>query len=283
MIELTGENLRQVKSAFKCVPIDPDWPIQSPEHAIELLMEWDEQEHGKARPLEWYIEALTHSHAGEQEDLQKYGYEQVYDKSEYTKLVSISWHLAGRFEYDDELIKKIQSGAFENLNAPITWHRPRLLDFGAAPWIQAIFYYKKGFDVWVSNKNLESDVNRFGRFLANKALGADDGHVEFIEIEPESVLTLPTGCLDVAYTVDVLEHIPPEVDGSPGWVKYADALYRATKPGGVMYLNAPLDKAETVRPVEYHVVHFTSPFDLEDWAQDKDFVEKGYFVRRRAP
>lgn len=274
MIEIPRETPQALREACKCEPIDAAWPIQSPLHALELLAEWAEihndrdvlrnqkvEQNWAPLTVTDHVYRLTHSHHHEYADLNRYGYIDLYRRSVFTKYVSIGWHLAGRYTYDNALIEWL---------AMQGWPRLRLVDFGAAPWIQAIFYARKGLEVTVINESTDSDCHRFGRFLAEKS--GVTGIKEFSSLDP----AWRKEAFDIVYTVDVLEHIPPEEDGTPGWVRYAEDLYQTLAPKGVMYINAPLEKREgRPVPVATHAVHFTSPYTTQEWCRTKGLVENG--------
>lgn len=294
MFEIPTEVPGALRSACKCVPIDPDWPISGPLHAMELMRDWDIKEDKRT---DWgqsqYERAITHSHAGEFEDLQRLGPTRVYKESIYTKFVSIGWHLAGRYEYDVDFIR---------LLTEMNWLSPRgeqltMIDFGAAPWIQSIFYANKGLDVIAVNADLESDCNRFGRFLAERngyeripgkpeykitdtwfkgSNGLAHDNERWITEESSFEEGWKDYSYDIVYAIDVLEHIPPQADGSPGWVPVADKLYEQLSPGGIWYVNAPLTYDTTVHPVPTHPVHFTSPISHEAWATAKGLIPTSY-------
>lgn len=251
--------------ACKCEPVDPMWPIKDPLEAIRYLMAWERYDGQELHSLDEITHRLTHSHYYEQEDLKKYGVEQVYQKSLSTKFVSIAWFLCGRYGQDIGLIAELDR---------LGWPPLRFIDFGGAPWLQAIFYRRKGLKVTVVNQTKDSDCHRFGRFLA-ACYGIDD----IREYSAEEAWDATE--YDVIYCCDVLEHIPPLADGSPGWVPIAERLINALVPKGLAYLNAPLEIAEgPPRPVEHHPVHYTSPFSLGSLLETKGVWQEGYFLRK---
>lgn len=272
-----------LRNACKCEPIDPDWPIGGPLDALRVLMAWEHYDNQPKHTIGEIAYRITHSHHFEYEDLQRYGVAEVYQKSLATKYVSIGWFLAGRYNQDNFLVEE-----FTRLG----WPNFKLLDFGAAPWIQSIFYAKKGFDVTAVNQSRSSDCHRFGMFLA-EANGLTRQHVG----EPlETVWTkaFSNGKIrsyasdeswheqtyDVIYAVDVLEHIPPNPDGSLGWIPLAERMLNALKPGGMCYISAPFEKADGVaRPVETHPVHYTSPISIEDWLRAEGMIYKGWWEK----
>lgn len=267
----------ELRAACKNEPIDPDWPIQNPVDAINLLYEWDELEGRPELLLSDQVFNITHSHHQEREDLNRLGVDKLYKQSIFTKCVSIGWHLAGRYTYDDELIR-ILSG----LNWKLGGRRPRMVDFGAAPWIQSIFYANKGFNVVAINQSIDSDTHRFGRFLAEKNGFTKNGEKWVkgggsIEEYSSDDLNWTTQQFDIVYAVDVFEHIPPESDGSPGWIKYADTLFNCLTVGGIWFVNAPfeMDKGP-IKSVESHPVHFTCPFTIQEWNEKKGLVHEQF-------
>lgn len=255
---------QELRNACKCEPIDSAWPIATPREALVYLAAWELYDGQQEHSVHELTHRITHSHHYEKEDLLKYGVEQVYTHSLSTKYVSIGWHLSGRYSQDNGLI-----GELDRLG----WPQYEFLDFGAAPWIQALFYSNKGLDVSIVNKDLNSDCNRFGRFMAH----ADNN---YSVLEYNSNDNWDSKKYDVIYSVDVLEHIPPLPDGSPGWLSYAERLMNCWKVGGIGYLNAPFDIANIVKPVEYHPVHYTSPISLGDFLIDHGAVQEGYFWRK---
>lgn len=249
--------------------IDPAWPIHTNLEAVHYLLAWNLL-CGTKTTVADEVYRLTHSHAGEFEDLAKTDSQRVYAESIYTKYVSVSWHTAGRYSYDDELVKALIGRDCSKMS---------MVDFGAAPWIQAIFYARKGFNVTVVNKSLESDCHLFGKFLATIHGVAD----RIIERASDDERWWTEKKYDVAYCVDVLEHIPPEADGTPGWIRFAKRLADSLKPDGIFYQNAPLDIEPGVpHRVSYHPVHFTSPISLQDWSKEQGFASEGCFLWRRA-
>jgi len=246
-----------LQSACKCVPIDPAWPIQGPLDALRLFTAWDWLEGRTAVKPEDHIKHITHSHAHEWEDVGRFGIENVYRKSLTTKYVSTAWHLAGRYEYDVALIAALTERG---------WPALQLIDFGAAPWIQSIFYARKGLRVTAINQSTDSDAHRFGQFLAVRS-GVADRIVG--AGSDDSGWREPASC-DIVYAIDVLEHVPPTPEGTPGWIAYAEALHEALRPGGLWFVNAPLDyDPGTPHPVATHPVHYTSPISTETWAATK--------------
>lgn len=251
--------------ACKCEPIDPCWPIGSPLEAIQLLYDWEVDVCG-ASPIDINTLAnwLTHSHHHEYADLKRLGVDRLYRESHFTKCVSIGWHLAGRYTYDIALIDELTR---------LGWPKWKLIDFGAAPWIQSIYYHRKGLDVTAVNQSLDSEVHRFGKWLAARSNVPDGAIREFGSEDPGwQEITY-----DIVYAVDVLEHIPPTADGTPGWISYAEALLKTLRQGGIWYVNAPLDVQPGVpRPVETHPVHYTSPISLSEWQAEHGLVQHGY-------
>lgn len=258
----------ELQSSCKCAPIDPDWPISGPIEALKLMMMWDVYQ---GRPLQHgsdYIHHLTHSHAYEHDDLRSLGVARLYKESWTTKNVSIAWHLAGRYDYDVALIDYLTKAGWPSLS---------MLEFGAAPWIQAIFYANKGLKVTAVNQALESDVNMFGRFLAEYKRGEKHGIANYAS----DGAWADDNKYDLIYCVDVLEHIPPLQDGSPGWIPHAERMLRALKPGGIWNVNAPLDyDPGPVKEVSYHNVHFTSPISVDDWCRANGLVQELYLWRK---
>jgi len=265
----------ELQSSCKCVPIDPDWPISGPLEALELLEEWEQLE-GGPEPLTaehisrnligGHIQMLTHSHHYEYADLKRFGVEQLYQKSRSTKYVSIGWHLAGRYEYDVALIAELEC---------LGWPSVKLIDFGAACWIQAIFYANKGLQVDIVNQTLDSDCNRFGRWLAQKKglLGRIN---EYSSKDIDQI-----GEYDIIYAMDVFEHIPPLEDGTPGWIPVATRLLKALKPGGIWQVNSPFGEESGVpHPVSSHEVHYTSPISQSEWNVQQGLVQEGYLWRK---
>ena len=264
--QVPKETPRALVEACKCEPIDPDWPIQSPLHALELMFAWEElTQRERRRSVEEHTNWITHSHHHEYDDLNRLGYAKLYQEGEATKYVSIGWHLAGRYYYDVALIEDLEKRG---------WPKLKLIDFGAAAWIQACFYRKKGFDVTVVNQGLESDSNRFGRFLA-EANGVK-GIREFSSDDP----AWADASYDIIYAMDVFEHIPPDGE-EPGWLKYADQLLETLKPGGLYFANAPFGEGKgTPKPVDSHPVHYTSPISLGEWCIDRGLVQEGYLTKK---
>jgi hypothetical protein len=264
-----------LRSACKCAPIDPNWPIQGPLEALKLMRIWDILEGLPLPDLAEYILRITHSHAAEMVDVNKLGYDRVYRESLTTKYVSIAWHLAGRYEYDTGLIARLES---------LGWLRRRgvprkMLDFGAAPWIQTCYYASRGLAVTAVNQNVDGDCNRFGEFLATYTGRRDQMRINTFGSD-SSEWSAP-GYYDLIYCVDVLEHIPPEADGTPGWIKVAEQLLASLKPGGLWFVNAPLDIDLTpVHPVPYHPVHFTSPISVNDWAEAHGLIYDGLLWKK---
>lgn len=277
--------------------LHPAWPIQSNLEALRLLAWW-EKLHGRAFNKEQEVYRLTHSHAGEFTDLETMGYDRLYIESIYTKYVSISWHLAGRYDYDQELLALTLADPFlspphDDLRAAVEKHNKklprRLIDFGAAPWIQSIFYARLGYAVTAVNQSVESDSNRFGRFLAQVAgveQGNDSSQVqEFSSSDP----AWGEQEYDVIYAIDVLEHIPPLADGSPGWVSLADKLKEqlvSIEDGGlgIWYVNAPLEiSSGPVKPVSTHPSHWTSPISTQEWAANNGLINGGGYFSWRKP
>ena len=253
----------ELKGSCKCEEIDPDWPISGPIEALNLMEEWALKENdrdsldgdvinqGGAN----HVYRLTHSHHHEWADLRRFGVDEVYRKSRFTKCVSVAWHLAGRYYYDVGIIDELTK---------LGWPKLKLIDFGAAPWIQAIYYAKKGLDVTITNQYLESDCNRFGRWLAEKK--DVKGIKEYESADP----VWHKEKFDIIYAMDVFEHIPPLPDGTPGWLPYAEALYDCLTPGGIYYASAPFGiGAGTPRPVDTHQNHYTSPISLSEWCEKK--------------
>ena len=254
-----------LQSACKCEPLDPAWPIGGPLDALKFLMAWERYDNQEIHPCSDISHRITHSHHYEYADLIKYGVEEVYKKSLATKYVSIGWHLAGRYNMDNGLIGELDR---------IGWPKLKFLDFGAAPWIQSIFYRQKGLSVTTVNQTLDSDCHRFGRFMAC-CLGITD----IKEFASDAIWDKAQ--YDVVYCVDVLEHIPPLEDGAPGWVPLAERLLSCWKKGGVGYLNAPFGlEGGAIKPVESHPVHYTSPFSLEGWLDAHGVKQEGYFWRK---
>lgn len=232
--------------------LEPAWPIRNNLQAVHYMLAWNLLT-GTPTTVEEEDFRLTHAHAGEFEDLAKYGPVEVYRKSIYTKYVSVSWHLAGRYTYDNELIEWLTAAG---------WPSWRLIDFGAAPWVQALYYAAKGLDVTVVNSALDSDCHNFGRFLA-QIHGYSGKIKEYVSED----LAWTTSTYDVVYSVDALEHIPPLPNGRPGWLPYATHLYNALRPAGVFYANAPLEYDTDCHPVSFHPVHYTSPLSLQSWCE----------------
>jgi len=222
------------------------------------------------RQLSWndLVYRITHSHHHEYADLTRYGYDSLYRKSRFTAAVSIGWHLAGRYEYDTELIKHLERNG---------WPKLKLVDFGAACWLQAIFYAKKGLTVDVVNQDLESDANRFGAWLAAKH------GVSSITQWNSSVVLEPAwkkNSYDIIYAVDVFEHIPPDGD-KPGWIPYAEQLLASLKPGGIWFVNAPFGYGDgPPTPVESHPVHFSSSIQMSHWNATHGIIQEGYLWRK---
>ena len=265
-----NEVLRGLLGSMDYADIDPDWSIQDYESAIALLSEWAEREgdrevllpgreasgdefkvHPDPLTFDHHAYRLSHSHAHEWANLRRYGFEGVYTVGRFTKYVAVAWHLAGRHRYDAALVE-----AWEKAGRP-AW---TLTDFGAAAWIQSIYWAKKGCRVTAVNKSNESDAARFGAWLAERSgvSGVTGCSSDCMRDDP----------IDVAYCMDVFEHIPPLADDSPGWIPYAEALLRALKPGGIFFANAPLDYAPgRPEPTSYHPDHFTSPISLQTWLE----------------
>lgn len=266
-VHLPLEIPSELRSSCKCEPIDSDWPISGPLEALKLMLMWDVY---LDRPIQHgadYIHFLTHSHAHEHDDLRKLGVERLYKESWTTKNVSIAWHLAGRYSYDNALITELGSRG---------WPKLKMLEFGAAPWIQAIFYAKKGFEVTAVNQAIDSDVNMFGKFLAEYK-----GVTNIRNFASDDPTWAEKNYYDLIYCVDVLEHIPPNDDGSPGWVSYAEKMLTALKSGGIWNVNAPLDyDPGPVKEVSYHNVHFTSPIQMGDWCLANGLVQEGYLWKK---
>lgn len=256
--EMPGDLL----SACKCEPIDPAWPVQDPIDALHVLHAWDIL-NGKEGTTNSH--RLTHSHHYESLDLARMGVTRLYRESDTTKYVSVAWHLAGRYTYDETLIKELDR---------LGWPKLKMVDFGAAPWIQSIFYTKKGLDVTAVNQSIDSDTHQFGKFLAH--IRGASGIKEAASDDPWDAEQY-----DIIYAIDVLEHIPPLPDGSMGWVPYAERLLKALKPGGLWYVNAPFGISDgPIRPVDTHQVHYTSPIRIEDWALAHGLVQDLYLWKK---
>lgn len=265
MTTWTPEERETIARTFKAAP--EGWPLRTFDEALAALAEWERRE-GRDAPPPTHLYRLTHSHHHEWDDLRRVGVGTVYVDSIFTKYVSTAWHLAGRFEYDDSLVAELAARGWPSL---------RLIEFGAAPWIQAIFYARKGLRVAAINQSVESDAHRFGRWLAERegVRGID----EYASDDP----AWRREQADIVYCVDVFEHIPPLADGSPGWVPFAEDLLGTLRPGGVWYANAPLTiEPGTPHPVPTHINHYTSPFSLQDWERDHGLISEGSFLRRKA-
>lgn len=245
-------------------PVDEDWPFHNNLEAIRLMLAWNKLK-GTPTTVEEEDFRLTHSHGGEFDHLAKYGVDELYSCI-YTTYVSVSWHLAGRHTYEAELVKAL----------PTLPPHATLIDFGAAPWVESLYYAKKGLNVIAVNKRLDSDCHQFGKFMAQVV-----GIGSVMEMESDEVFNIPAGSIDIVYAMDVFEHIPPCADGSPGWIPYAEALFRALKPNGIWYANAPLDKDTTCHPVVYHPSHYTSPISLQEWSDQHGMPQAGTFLRRK--
>ena len=267
MPQTTPAELAQACQRSLDETLDPDWPIGSPLEALKILMMWEAYNDRTFPPLEKLVYALTHSHHHEHADLRSMGVERVYRESLTTKHVSIAWHLAGRYSYDDELVRIMTKEG---------WPSYRLVDFGAAPWIQTLFFAKKGLRVTAINQNAESDVNKFGRFLA-----AYKGITTVEDFGSEDP-AWRTKEFDVVYSVDVFEHIPPLPDGTPGWIPFAEDLLKTLVSGGIFNVNSPLDYDPGVpKEVAYHNVHFTSPISVDQWCESKGMIRDGYIWRKK--
>ena len=284
-MKLITELPLELKNSCKCEPIDPDWPIQDPVQALNLLYEWDALEGLPEKTLFEQIFGLTHSHHHEYEELDRLGVDRLYKEGRYTKCVSIAWHLAGRYTYDEEFIRILSAS-----NWKINGYTPRLIDFGAAPWIQSIFYANKGMHVTAVNQSIESDAHRFGRFLAEKHGYYKKGD-KWVHNDPNKGTISEYDSDDkrwqihsfeIVYAIDVFEHIPPDPDGTAGWIKYADMLYDCFVPGGMWYVNAPFGIQDgPILPVESHPVHYTSPFTIQEWNAKKGLVQKLYMWHKK--